>query len=79
MYYWIQASPSDFSGTLPQPRRYSSLFLSVSMFLMNFFDRASDFFYITKQWSHRCYCRKIEAGCVWWTCRQEVSLRHHSL
>ena len=46
MHCWIQASPSDFSGTLPQPRRYSYLFLSLSLSLdvfYDFFDRVNDF------------------------------------
>ena len=44
MHCWIQASPSDFTGTLPQPRRYSYLSHSLSLdAFYDFFDRVIDF------------------------------------
>ena len=40
MHYWVKASPSDFSGTLPKPRRHLSLSSCVNSlrFVLSFID-----------------------------------------
>lgn len=39
MHYWVRASSSDFSGTLPQPRRYYLFLFSVNFngYIIKFF------------------------------------------